>query len=338
MIRRRSRPTISDTILPLNLIHDLAVARREKGLSQTQLAGLVDADRQAITRLENGVGSIPLLLRVMTALHYHLSGLARGATLSEQVKNRRNVMDLSVDELARSAGISPATLIALEGGTGTIAPLVKVLAVIQTSRTERRKPNLTPYLPAIVGERDSRFTPAEFVSLLEKVWGRIDLDPCAHIESPVRATRKILLSDGGDGLRDEWSGHLAYMNPPFSRMSSWLRRADEMWTAGKVDKVVALVPARTDSAYFHDHLARVCDIGFLRGRMQFARASGRSDKANRVPFSLMVCIWGATREEIQAFDLLSPCRWLTKSGGGQPISRQNPEISDYDHVFPPLVG
>jgi transcriptional regulator with XRE-family HTH domain len=324
--------------LPFNLIQDLAVARREKGLSQTQLAGLVNADRQAIARLECGGGSVQLLLRAMTAMHYHLSGLAQGATLPEQVKNRRHVMGISVDELARRAGISPTTLIALESGRGTVAPLIKVLAVIQTSRTERRKPNLTPYLPAIVGERDSRFTPAAFVDIIEKVWGHIDLDPCGHIESPVRAVRKILLSEGGDGLRDEWSGDIVYLNPPFSRMTSWLRRADEMWSAGKVNKVVALVPARTDSAYFHDRLAEVCDIGFLRGRMQFTRASGRSDKANRVPFSLMVCVWGATQEEIEAFDRLSPCRWLAKVGGG-PLLQQPATLACYDdHAFPALVG
>ncbi|MGA1809468.1 DNA N-6-adenine-methyltransferase [Sphingobium sp. WW5] len=324
--------------MTLNLIQDLAAARREKGLSQTQLAGLVDADRQAIARLEGGVGPVHLLLRVMTALHYHVSGLARGSTLPDQMRNRRNVMSLSVDELARRAGISPTTLITLENGRGTIAPLTKVMAVIQTSRTERRKPNLTPYLPAVVGERDSRFTPAEFVSILEMVWGRIDLDPCGHVDSPVRAVRKILLSDGGDGLRDEWSGRFVYVNPPFSSMTSWLRRADMMWSSGSIEKVVALVPARTDSAYFHDRIAKVCDIGFLRGRMQFARASGRSDKASRVPFPLMVCVWGATPEEIQAFDRLSPCQWLAKADGRRSLQRLTTVVCDDDHAVPALIG
>lgn len=307
-------------------------------MSQAQLAGLVNADRQAITRLEGGVGSVNLLLRVMTALHYHVSGLASGSTLPDQVRNRRNVMSLSVDELARRAGISRTTLIALESGRGTVTPLIKALAVIQTSRTERRKPNLTPYLPSVVGERDSRFTPVEFVDVLEKVWGPIDLDPCGHIESPVRAARKILLSDGGDGLRDAWSGRFVYVNPPFSSMTSWLRRADEMWSSGKVEKVAALVPARTDTAYFHDHLAQVCDVGFLRGRMQFARASGRSDIANRVPFSLMICVWGATQEEIEAFDRLSPCRWLAKANGGPPLHRLPTAVCHDGHTFPALIG
>jgi len=52
----------------------------------------------------------------------------------------------------------------------------------------------------------------------------------------------------------------------------------------------------------------------------------------------MVCVWGATQEEIEAFDRLSPCRWLAKVGGG-PLLQQPATLACYDdHAFPALVG
>ncbi len=54
--------------------------------------------------------------------------------------------------------------------------------------------------------------------------------------------RRILSSEGGNGLTESWSGRLAYTNPPFSQLLKWLRRAHEQWRAGHVETVVCLVP------------------------------------------------------------------------------------------------
>ncbi len=51
-------------------------------------------------------------------------------------------------------------------------------------------------------DADSRFTPPEFMAGIYEAFGEIDLDPCAHLQSPVIARRRILLSEGGDGLAD----------------------------------------------------------------------------------------------------------------------------------------
>jgi len=79
---------------------DLRATRRSCGLSQTALGNLLEVDRQAIARLERGVGSVEILIRAMSALDYQLSGLARGARIDEQLRNRRERLDLSQAEVA----------------------------------------------------------------------------------------------------------------------------------------------------------------------------------------------------------------------------------------------
>ncbi|WP_188823799.1 DNA N-6-adenine-methyltransferase [Novosphingobium indicum] len=296
------------------LINDIASARRERGQTQAELAKALGVDRQAIMRIEAGVGSFSLLLRMMVALDYHLVGLARGKTLSEQIGNRRRNLRLSKADLADRAGVTRTTVSALEGGRGSVASLMKVLGFLGTKAMRRRKPQMIPLIPINSAERDKRFTPEHFLDVLDQIWGSIDIDPCAHPESPVRARRLITLQDGGDGLRDDWSGRLAFVNPPFSRAISWLQRADEMWSAGKVEIVVALVPARTDGNYFHDRLSKVCDIALLRGRFHFSRGEGQQDRATRAPFPLMVVIWGANTSELAHFERLCSCVWIARDG------------------------
>lgn len=251
----------------------------------------------------------------MAALDVHITGLARGSTLPEQLSNRRRNMGLSLLVTATRAGLTASTISRVEAGGGTIASLVKLLSILGGARLGRRKPQYVPLTPLAHGERDKRFTPTAFLGLIEEVWGEIDLDPCWHPECSVQARHHISLHKGGDGLRDEWTGRLVFLNPPFSQSIRWLERADEMWGAGKVEIVVALVPARTDGRFFHHRISKVCDVGFLPGRMHFDRGEAERDKGNRAPFSMMVCIWGARSEEIERFGSISSCLWLAKPLG-----------------------
>jgi len=206
----------------------------------------------------------------------------------------------------------------METGGGSIATVLKVLDVLGTKKMARQKPQTTILTPLSAADKDKRFTPLVLLEKIEAVWGAIDLDPCGHIESPVRATRRILLSEGGDGLLDDWNGRLVFLNPPFSAATSWLRRANEMHAAGKVEVIVGLVPAKTDSTYFQDHVVPQCDVGFLRGRVQFGREAGaEADKRNRAPFATMLIIWGATRAEIEHFRSLQASVWMMRQREGE---------------------
>jgi DNA-binding XRE family transcriptional regulator len=310
----------------LILKDELAEARRGKGLTQSTLAKIVNTDEQGIYRLEAGVGSFSLLLRIMAALDFHIIGLARGMTLAEQFGNRRRAMMLSKAEAARRAGIMVNTVTALEAGQGSVASALKLLTVLGTRRMKRKKPTFTIVTPLAAGEKDKRFTPIELLNILEQVWGPISLDPCGHAQSPVKAGRRILLSEGGDGLRDEWQGDFVYCNPPFSAATAWLKRAAEMYDAGKVGVVATLIPAKVDSVYFQTELAPRCDTIFLRGRLQFGRVAGEEDKATRAPFPAMLVVLGATKTEIEQFMDLNPCLGMMHDGErpreiGRPMTR-----------------
>ncbi len=62
------------------------------------------------------------------------------------------------------------------------------------------------------------------------------------------------------------------MNPPYGRkIKSWMKKAYEASRAGAL--VVCLVPARTDTAWWHDYAAKADEIRFIRGRLRFGAAN-----------------------------------------------------------------
>lgn len=85
-----------------------------------------------------------------------------------------------------------------------------------------------------------------------------------------------------DGLKQDWSGHMCWMNPPYGRaISHWVEKASGY-------DVVALLPARTDTRYFHDFIYHKAEIRFLKGRLKFGGAK------NSAPFPSMVVVFRKT--------------------------------------------
>lgn len=93
-----------------------------------------------------------------------------------------------------------------------------------------------------------------------------------------------------DGLTAPWNigGGSAFCNPPYGRaLGAWVRKAYEEAQAGTT--VVLLIPARTDTAYFHDYIYGKAEIRFLRGRLHFEDEDG--NRFPPAPFPLMVVIY-----------------------------------------------
>ena len=303
------------------MIGDLRDCRRAAGWSQRTLADRIGVDAQAIKRLEKGIGSVPTLIAAMEALNFRLTGIGPGSTLPEQLRNCRRRRSISLDAMAAKTRLSRTTIAGLERGGGSVASLLRLLAVL-APRARRCAPERSYWGRGDKEDRDSRFTPADFLAGIHAAFGEIDLDPCAHLLSPVIARRRILLSDGGDGLSDDWSGKLAFVNPPYSELLKWLRRAHEQWRALMVETVVCLVPVRTDSTWFHEVLSAEADIFLLQGRVRFLDSQG---KAQPTPFSLMILTLGATAEQKERYRKLVPGLWLARDVAAE-------------HAHPPMCG
>lgn len=92
-----------------------------------------------------------------------------------------------------------------------------------------------------------------------------------------------------DGLAQDWAGETVFLNPPYGReLPRWVAKA-----AGEALKpgtlVVLLVPARTDTRWFHQYLYRRAQITFIRGRLHFETAGEASQSA---PFPSMIAVLG----------------------------------------------
>ena len=125
---------------------------------------------------------------------------------------------------------------------------------------------------------DDWYTPPCFFEKVEQEHGPFDLDPCASAEN-AKAPRFYTKDD--DGLTKTWSGSV-YMNPPYGRtISQWMKKALEASEQGS--KVVCLVPARTDTKWWHDY-AMQGEVTFIKGRLKF----GGSKTSAPFPSALVV--------------------------------------------------
>jgi phage N-6-adenine-methyltransferase len=127
-------------------------------------------------------------------------------------------------------------------------------------------------------------TPKELFDDLDREFGPFDLDPCA---TPENAKCEDYIDASLDGLAQRWYGRV-FMNPPYGRqIVRWVRKAWEESQSGHCHLVVCLLPARTDTAWFHDYCARG-EIRYLRGRLHF---NDDRRPGARAPFPSMVVVF-----------------------------------------------
>ena len=108
-----------------------------------------------------------------------------------------------------------------------------------------------------------------------------NLDPCATDDN-----HKCLayFTKEDDGLSKSWGGCRVFMNPPYGRqIGKWVRKA---WEESKKPgtMVVCLLPARTDTKWFHEYCLRG-EIKFIRGRLRFGGSKWNA------PFPSMIVVF-----------------------------------------------
>jgi len=124
-------------------------------------------------------------------------------------------------------------------------------------------------------------TPQDFFDKLNAEF-QFNLDPCATDEN--HKCSKYFTRET-DGLSQNWGGYCVFCNPPYGReIGAWVEKCYH--EAQKENTVVVmLIPARTDTKYFHDYIYHRSEIRFIRGRLKF----GNSNQG--APFPSMVVIF-----------------------------------------------
>ena len=124
-------------------------------------------------------------------------------------------------------------------------------------------------------------TPIEFFKELDARF-HFTLDPFATKENH-KCDRYYTIED--DGLKQDWGGQRVFCNPPYGRsIKEWVKKChDEAQKPNTL--VVMLIPARTDTSYFHDYIYHKAQIEFVRGRLHFNEAE------QGAPFPSMVVIF-----------------------------------------------
>jgi len=127
-------------------------------------------------------------------------------------------------------------------------------------------------------------TPQDLVADLTKVFDW-NLDVCSSSNNVC----DNYFDEAVNGLRQEWRG-LCWMNPVYGReIGKWMFKAR---TSGALPgtTVVCLVPARTDTKWWHSNIEYASQVVFIKGRLKFG------DSKNSAPFPSTFVVFGRLNE------------------------------------------
>lgn len=127
--------------------------------------------------------------------------------------------------------------------------------------------------PLFRSTTDEWRTPASVYAALDDEFG-FTYDPCP------------LSGDGliSDGLLADW-GEVTFCNPPYSAIAKWVEKAHKESRRGCI--VVLLIPSRTDTRWWHDHVMYATEVRFIRGRLKFG------DATTGAPFPSCIVVFSA---------------------------------------------
>lgn len=129
---------------------------------------------------------------------------------------------------------------------------------------------------------DQWATPQDLYERLDRIW-RFDLDVAADAYN-AKCVRYY--DRAANGLERPWDGRV-WCNPPYGRgIKDWVAKAVDEWRSGRATVVVMLIPARTDTAWWQDYVARYGGRYMLRGRLRFG------DATNSAPFPSAIWVLG----------------------------------------------
>lgn len=126
-------------------------------------------------------------------------------------------------------------------------------------------------------------TPQQFFDTLDKEF-HFTLDPCST-DKNCKCAKHYTIED--NGLLKLWRGERVFMNPPYSNIGAWTNKA-RLESQYELTFVVGILPAKTDTTWFHKDVWKKAEIQFIKSRLYFELNGNTVGRAN---FPSMVVIW-----------------------------------------------
>lgn len=288
--------------------------RKQAGFTQVALAEKANLSTPTIRLLEKSSGTLTSWWQALYTLNIAITGknLPPGENMGRQLALLRKRRGLSQRTLAVMVHVTQPTLIRLErGGAGRVNVLNRVITALGAGVVLHRKGD-GPAFYTNSGNSSGHHawkTPTWLLQTLKSVFGIFDLDPCSPTanrrNSPL--SPKVLYTEADDGLSLSWFGKV-FVNPPYGRcLPLWTEKCCKEFESGNAKFIIALVPSRTDTNWWHRDIAPVAQIFFLKGRLRF------DDVQQSAPFPSALVLWGATRSQLSKLQRALPTSWKIES-------------------------
>lgn len=111
--------------------------------------------------------------------------------------------------------------------------------------------------------KDNWETPSDLFRDLNREFS-FTIDGCADSEN---AKCEKFYSKAENGLIQDWGNENVFINPPYSEISKWLKKA--YFASKKGATVVCLIPSRTDTRWWHNYVMKSSEVRFVKGRIKF---------------------------------------------------------------------
>lgn len=114
-------------------------------------------------------------------------------------------------------------------------------------------------------QKDKWETPIYIFDELNDIYN-FTLDPCCEIHT---AKCNKFYTEEDNGLIQEWSNEIVFVNPPYSRgnIDKWMEKCYNESSKGVT--IVALIPVSTSSKWFHNYVWNKSELIFYKGRLRF---------------------------------------------------------------------
>ena len=284
---------------------DLKTARKTQRLTQADVAAKTGLSVPTIHLLECGQGNLSSLHKAVEALGLVWEGgsLPAADRIGKRVATLRKRRNYGQREFAEMVSITQPTLVQLERhNRGRVSTLQRALVRLGAGAKLVTKNERAAFFAA-AGNSSAHHgwtTPQWLMDRLCSVFGKFDLDPCSPGDGDYA---KSHFTESDDGLKLAWCGTV-FMNPPYGRkIGVWTAKARDEVKSGNARFVVGLVPARTDTGWFHNTIAGFATTIFLRGRLSFG------DGEQAAPFPSALIVWGGSSEQIDALVKALPDAW-----------------------------